>query len=269
MSNGFHTVIRNDMVLQADSRAEKGAMSREEIFEQWNQLVPWISDELMGDGCEGCVLRPLSRVHGAVELVRYSCKSDTYTHRKVAAALAGYLEHPAPDLLKELLSAERARDAALPSDALERLYCQSVVEDIVFSAARWCRNTHFRLPAFNVLSEIVEATIAGEYWNTASYAMATLCFYNEQGSPQLLKRFQAFCAPRMPFLGKANHSNHPSRPTLEQERQFAKGLTERNSATLQSIEKLLDEKDQSATRVAMSADNEKWLREFIQRVAEI
>jgi|ERR1700733_7077732 len=239
-------------------------MSRDQLFEMWEQLASWIGDELMNDGIEGCVLRPLGQMStSATELVHHSFKSENYFRRKVAAALAGYIENPASDLLRELLDEERARDARLPADSAERLYCQSVVEDIVFSAARWCRKEDLKLPAFALLSQIVEATITGEYWNSACYAMATLCYYNE--SPQLLKRFQAFCTPSgLPLFGKVALPRHPSRPTLEQEKQFAKALAARNTATLNSIEKLLDEKDQSAVQISMSDENKQWLEKFIQ-----
>jgi hypothetical protein len=241
-------------------------MSRDKLLEMWENLVNWIGDELMRDGVEGYVLRPLGQLSApATELVRHSFKSDNYTHRKVAAALTGYIERPDHDLLRELFRAERTRDARLPADNFERLYCQSVVEDIVFSAVRWCRNQDLRVPGFALLSEVVEATTTGEYWNTASYAITTLCYYNELNSPKLLKRFQAFCTPSgIPLFGKVALPKHPSRPTLEQERQFAKGLAMRNAATLNSIENLLNEKDHSAAQVVMSDDTKQWFGEFIK-----
>jgi hypothetical protein len=239
-------------------------MSRDELFEMWEQLASWVGDELMSNGIEGCVLRPVGQMStSAIELVRHSFKSENYFRRKVAAALAGYIENPDPGLLSELFDEERARDARLPADSIERLYCQSVVEDIVFSAARWCRKEDLKLPAFALLSKIVEATITGEYWNSACYAIATLCYYNQ--SPELLKRFQAYCTPSgLPLFGKVALPKHPSRPTLEQEKQFAKGLAARNTATLNSIEKLLDEKDQAAVQISMSDENKQWLQKFIQ-----
>ena len=212
----------------------------------------------MKDGIEGCILQPVGEVpEAAAELVRHTFKSDNYVRRKIAATLAGYIAAADGSLLRELFDAERTRDAALPADSRERLYSQSVVEDVVFAAARWCRREELRRPGLAVLSDVVRRTLAGEYWNTASYALATLRYYNEPGSAELLKQFQAFCTPTL--LRKVRPPEHPSRPTLDQERQFAKGLTAGNPGTLGSIEQVLAQKDEAARRVTLDDDTRQWL----------
>lgn len=233
-------------------------MSRAELLATWDNRVDAIGGVLMKDGVEGCILEPVGQVPAAgAELVRHTFNSDNYMRRKIAATLAGYLATADGPLLKELFDEERTRDAALPPDSRERLYSQSVVEDVVFAAARWCRTEDLRPRAFAVLSDVVQRTLAGEYWNTASYAMTTLRYYNEAGSAALLKQFSAYCTPSL--LRKVRPPEHPSRPTLDQERQFAKGLTAGNPGTLGSIEQVLADKDDAVRRVTLDDDTKQWL----------
>lgn len=236
-------------------------MSRDALLAAWERQVDWIGNVLTKDGVEGCVLQPVGQMPAAATaLVRHAFQSDNYIHRKVGAALGGYVTDADHHLLKELFEGERTRDAKMPADSRERLFCQSVVEDIVFAAARWCRSDDLRTAGLDLSSDVVRRTIDGEYWNTASYAMTTLCFYREAGAAELLKRFHAFCTPSgLPFRRKPRLPEHPSRPTLEQERQFAQGLAAGNPATLRSIERLLDQKDDGARQVALSADARQWL----------
>lgn len=235
------------------------------MLAMWDRNIDWVGDRLMKDGVEGCVLQPVGQLPAAAtDLVRHSFASERYIRRKVGAALAGYMTDADHRLLQELLEAERARDAGLPRDSMARLACQSVVEDIVFAAARWCRTNDLRPAALGLLSDVVRITIDGEYWNTASYAMTTLCHYREPGAFELLKRFHAFCTPSgLPFRRSPRLPEHPSRPTLEQERQFAKALAAENPATLRAIERVLDQKDEAARQVALADDAKQWLSELL------
>ena len=236
-------------------------MSRDALLAAWERHVDWIGAVLMKDGVEGCVLQPVGQVSAAATaLVRHSFRSDNYIRRKVGAALGGYVTAADHHLLTELFEAERTRDAKMSADSRERLLCQSVVEDIVFAAARWCRSDDLRAAGLDLSTDVVRRTIDGEYWNTASYAMTTLCFYRKAGAAELLKRFHAFCTPsRLPFRGKPRLPEHPSRPTLEQERQFARGLAAENPATLRSIERVLNQKDDAARQVKLDGDARQWL----------
>jgi hypothetical protein len=122
----------------------------------------------------------------------------------------------------------------MPTDDFRRLETQSVVEDIVFSAAFWARRERSRAAALHLLRDVVERTLAGEYWNTVSYAMTTLCRHQSSGCGDLLARFQQFaCSAKV---------NHPSRPCLTQEKEFAQNLAAKNPKTLHVIEALLDHK---------------------------
>lgn len=194
----------------------------------------------MPDGYEALVLKPLANYpHSAQLIARDAATSDQYQHRKVAAALVGWIAECKEELLKELLDQERARDRTLAKDDFGRLDSQSVVEDVVFSATRWMRRSAQRDAAIDVLEAIVQRTIEGEYWNTASYAITTLCRYRSPGFDTLLSSFAAFSQGRPPV--------HPTRPSLAQERNFAEKLQARDPSTLESMERLLAQQDEAAT----------------------
>jgi hypothetical protein len=120
-----------------------------------------------------------------------------------------------------------------------RFETQSVVEDIVFAATRWARDPGLRPAGLALLRSIVQRTIAGEYWNTASYALTTLCRHADPEAPELLRRFRAFAGGPAP--------SHPSKPSLTQERSFADNLLAGNPGTLLAIEGVLDGKDEAAS----------------------
>lgn len=231
-----------------------------DLLEKWEDLCAWIAEELLPVGMEGAVLEPLGQLPIAPELLNHSFASDNYNDREVAACLAGYLKDPDGHLLCDLFNNERERDRSLPTDALERLGCQSVVEDIVFSAARWCRQPHLRDSGIKVLQDIVIKTIDGEYWNTASYALTTLCHHQTPETDELLDKFARFCLPE--GSNSANPPQHPSAPTLEQEAQFAKCLISGDKRTINAIEQLLDEKEEACKNVSMTIENKRWLQQF-------
>jgi hypothetical protein len=124
------------------------------------------------DGLEGAILKPLAQYHGAsMYLVQRIRTSDDYTQRKIAVTIVGFLGPVAPvEILDELFEAESVRDRAPRNDG-ERFETQSVVEDIVFAATRWCRHGERRDAGIALLRQIVERTLSSEYWNTSSYAM--------------------------------------------------------------------------------------------------
>ena len=55
-----------------------------------------------------------------------------------------------------------------------------------------------------------------------------------------------------------------SRPILEQERQFAKGLAAGNPGTLNSIANLLAQKDEAARQFVLSDDVKGWLTRLLE-----
>jgi hypothetical protein len=186
------------------------------------------------------VLEPLGRFpQAASTIVRSESGSDEFKRRKVAAALAGWIKVPAASLLDDLFRNEALRDQGCPPGDLRRLEAQSVVEDIVFAATRWARDPALRPAGLALLRTIVQRTIAGEYWNTASYALTTLCRYSDPEAAELLRRFRAFAAGPAPA--------HPSKPSLTQERSFADNLLAGNPRTMLAIEGVLDGKDEAAS----------------------
>ncbi|MGD9680179.1 MAG: hypothetical protein AB7W16_03245 [Candidatus Obscuribacterales bacterium] len=233
-----------------------------DLLEMWDDLCAMVGDELMPAGLEGAVLKPLGAMTAAPGLIHHSFSSDNFNDRKVAATLAGYLDNAEPGLLEDLFARESARDQALAADDSKRLECQSVVEDIVFAAARWCRRPELRSAGESLLKKVVSETVEGRYWNTASYAMTVLRCHQSPGSQEMLVKFEQFCLPANgtpPALPA-----HPSAPTLEQEAQFARGLAEGDPRTLSSIDQLLDEKDEACKNFSWSKENSDWLEQFFQ-----
>lgn len=201
----------------------------DELLEAWEQSYGGWAEDLMDDGYEGLLLKPLAgHPDAALALIEHVKCWNNHKQRKIAATIAGYLGPKAPgSLLDELFEAERNRDAAT-DDMFERLNVQSVVEDVVFAATRWCRHNETRSQGIAILKRVVEDTLSGTYWNTASYAMATLLFHGAPGSELLLSGFAAFASGKSP--------DHPSRPSLDQEREFASKLIEGDKGCIASIE---------------------------------
>jgi hypothetical protein len=214
-------------------------MHEYDLLAVWFRVADWAAYDLSKDGSEGLVLKPLGQHSKAATFIaRLVSQSSVYRYRKIAAGLTGWIKQPPLDLLAVLLQQESERDKALPKDDWSRLDCQSVLEDIVFSGAFWARNEPTRAAGFELLRSVVERTISGEYWNTASYAMTTLCRHQAPGCSELLNRFEHF----------ANHTQveHPSRPSFEHEKQFAQNLLAEDPKTLEVIESSLNQREEAA-----------------------
>jgi hypothetical protein len=232
-----------------------------DLLGAWFQVADWVAYDLAKDGTEGVVLKPLGQHSKASTfIVLAGFNSDNYRHRKIAASLAGWIEHPPLDLLAQCFQHETERDHRLPKDDFRRLDSQSVVEDIVFSAAFWARRDQTRPAAFELLRKIIERSITGEYWNTASYAMTTLCRHQAPGCAELLNRFQQFSVNAM--------VEHPSMPSLTQEREFADNLLSKNSRTLDAIEDLLNEKVNAATAADLDESSRRAIEDLL-KVAQL
>lgn len=213
------------------------SISDYDLFAAWFDVANWCAYDLARGGHEGLVLRPLGKHPNAASLVaRGAFSSQSYMHRKIGASLIGWTPEANPQILTQFFHAEADRDSALNSKSIERLDTQSVVESIVFAAARHARDEALRTSALELLIEVVRRTIEGQYWNTASYAITTLVRYSAPDSEQLLQEFEKFAIGSQP--------DHPSRPSLSQERGFAEGLMARNPTTMGVIERILDQQDQ-------------------------
>lgn len=235
-------------------------MHEYDLLAVWFRVADWAAYDLSKEGAEGLVLKPLGEhSKAATFIVRSGSQSSNYRHRKLVASLAGWIQRPPLDLLAQLFQQEAERDQRLPKGDWGRLDAQSVVEDIVFSAAWWARSERTRASAFELLRNVVERTIAGEYWNTASYAITTLCRHHAAGHTALLNRFHHF----------ANHAQveHPSRPDFAQEKEFAENLVAKNPSTLDAIESSLNQKEEAATS-AMQDENSRTAIEELVKIAE-
>src|SRR5262245_36175106 len=219
-----------------------------DLLDNWFRLADWAAGDLMKDRYEGLVLKPVAKFPKACAFIIWlGAQSQNYKHRKLVAALTGCTPQAGAGILRYVLETEIRRDASLPKDDLARLFTQSVMEDVVFAASRWMRDEGGRSAAVEALRTVVERTIAGEYWNSAAYALTTLCRYEVGGHDELLERFQQFA--------RGAHIEHPSRPSLSQEKDFAHHLAARNPATLDAIEGILNEVDAAARTTTLDANS--------------
>lgn len=225
-------------------------MGREEFLKTWDrQLADWCADDLMPDGREAALLAPLAAFKwAAAALVEHASESQDYRRRKAAAILAGFIKDGPQRLLDDLFERESERNAIAPPETMEPLYCQSVVEDVVLAGARWCRQPAFRPAALEVLRKVVERTIIGEYWSTASYAMATLCRWGDPGAADLLNTFAEFARGAPP--------THPTNPTFGTEREFARGLLAGNPEALEAVEAILQRQEAVGEALQFNAETQ-------------
>lgn len=213
----------------------------------------------MREGHEAAILIPLAqRPTGAFRIIAHVRDWDNHMQRKIAATLAGHLgEKAPPSLLDELFQAETERDRRA-SQPLDRLLVQSVVEDIVFAATRWARTAGRKAPGVALLRKVVERTLSGQYWNTASYAMMGLAHHQADDWRNLLERFAAFANGARP--------SHPSNPSLKQECQFVANLRAGQSDI---IEHHLAQADEQALAIKWDGEAEALIAEFLNLAAQV
>lgn len=219
--------------------------SADALVRAWDAGFGAKVEHLLHDGREAAVMQALARhPPAALELVRHLRTSNDVTQRKLAAILVGRLAAQAPaGMLDALFEAEAARDRAAtdPADRLDgpsvvndvlrrevdgrrhraarnvsRLDAQAVVEDIVFAATRWCGHPERASAGVALLRKVVERTVDGEYWNSSGAALEGLVCHCHADARDLLARFSSYAAGEAP--------DHPSRPSLRQERNAAQAL---------------------------------------------
>ena len=211
------------------------------FLDTWDrQLAAWCVDDLMPEGLEAAVLLPLAAYRwAAAALVEHAGQSDDFRHRKLAAILAGFIENPPHQLLDDIFERESERGALAPPETSEALYSQSVVEDVTLAAVRWCQDTSAREAGLALLRKVVERTLIGEYWGSASYALAALRHFEPDSTRGLLDNFVAFAMGAPP--------THPANPTLGTERQFARMLRSGHSEAWTAVSAILDKQMAAAT----------------------
>jgi hypothetical protein len=170
-----------------------------QLVSAWEERYGAWAEDLMRDGLETALLVPLA-AHpiAALHVVRHVAHWDNHLQRKLAATLVGLVGTAAPgDMLDGLFEAEAARRRAT-GELFEQLTSHSVVEDIVFAATRWCRAGERRDAGLALLRKVVERTLDGEYWNTASYAVMGLVHHRAPQAAEVLERFAVFARERPP-----------------------------------------------------------------------
>jgi hypothetical protein len=229
----------------------------DDLIEMWEESVGGWVEDLAREGQEAAVLVPLCRYPAAARrIVAHVEDWDNHMQRKIAAMVVGFLASEAPaDKLDAMFEAESRRDGAAEEE-IDRLLSQSVVEDIVFAATRWCRSVDRKEAGLAVLAKVVQRTVDGEYWNTASYAMMGLARHSARGARELLERFGAFAVGKPPI--------HPCNPTLQQEREFAAQI---RMGRCDGIENHLADSELQAASVEWEREEAAVLREFLE-VAE-
>jgi hypothetical protein len=215
-------------------------MSEREFLRRWEgSFESLVTLTMQSAQQELAVLRPLSAYPKASLLViERLASSDESNGRSVAATLAGLLGPAAPtDLLERLFDAECAR-ISNGHDPFKIIGAQTVVEAIVFAAARWCRDEGSRASGLALCRKVVERTIDhvdGEYWSAAPYAMVTLVRHVAPDADALLARFAAFADGPLPdFVMK---------PTLQNERACARALAANVPAAIGRVDALIDKID--------------------------
>ena len=163
------------------------------LVSAWEERFGAWAEDLLRDGLETALLAPLAtQPAGALCIARHVAHWDNHLQRKLAATIVGLVGTAAPeDMLDALLDAEVARRGR-SSELFQQLTNHSVVEDIVFAATRWCRAAPRRDAGLGVLRRVVERTLDGEYWNTASYAVMGLLHHDAPDARALFERFAAF-----------------------------------------------------------------------------
>jgi hypothetical protein len=198
------------------------------LVASWERVSDWLADDLLRRGQEAPFLIQLARTpYAALLLSKALLAAERFRHRKLGAELLGFVRSEdafCPELLMEYFERERARDRETAADDPRRLEFQSVVEDVVFAATRWTRALPGQRDAgIRLLDAVVESTLAGQYWNTATYALAVLLDQKTAHAPLLLERFAQFASGPPPV--------HPTTPTFRPERAFVAAV-EVGSATL-------------------------------------
>lgn len=206
-----------------------------QLMSSWFDVSGWLAHDLLKRGEATPILSRLAELPDPAGLLSTTLMDvDDFWERKLGATLLGLVRTTEPEYheaLADLFERERARDREVAPDDLVRLELQSVVEDVVFAAIRWSEAPAQREAGQALLRNVVEATISGEYWNSAMYALAALIDLQVPDRHELLARFAARVTGAPPA--------HPCRPSFEPERAFARAVKAGDSKHIASIRQSL------------------------------
>lgn len=195
--------------------------ARDDMLQRWDDLSEWIFDALASEGLEGALFIELAQTPAAALcIVHHAAANDDHVARKLAAQLAGYVAFAEHGLLGRLYAAECLRDAEAAAFAVERIYTQSVVEDLVWAAAQQAFEHYEVAQNFALLARIVGDAMAGRYWSGAALAVTALVGLDAPEAPIILERFAKWAQGAAP--------DHPLQPSLQMEREIAALLQKRD-----------------------------------------
>lgn len=231
------------------------------FLSEWDRIAPGVYEALAEQGGEGYLLERVAAYRrAALALVRHAGSSQEPSRRKLAGMLLSYLPQESDAILNEMLDAEKLRVARAPDHAVAVPVAQSVVEDLVHAASRWCRDPASRPAALSFLRRIVEETVSGAaYWSTSTDAMISICRWDPRNARPLLERFAEMVEGysrlgrlRLRLAGKPAVRHY--RRNLSQERTHAQGLLRGERGTVTLIDTLLTEWDSTARAAVLDEE---------------
>lgn len=218
------------------------------VGEVWGELCEHAAFELNGISAEGAVLDRVGRhTRTAIDIANGVSGDDDPYVRCVYALLPGFIRNVEHDLLASIWMSEcHIRDSGEDPD-FAQMESNAVAERVLITAVRWLRSPELRQAAADVLVDMVERFIRGEFWNDSHWAVGALLRYQDPRAPRLLERMRA--SP----LGQ------------EQFQDFLDGLAAGKPGCLGTADDLVDKADAAAAQVALPAKIRKALDEFDRR----
>ncbi len=176
---------------------------------------------------------------------------DEYA-RKLAGYSLGYLEGVGLEEFDGMMKLEIAR--AKLGGATEELNAQSTVEDLVLSAVRLVKDGRGPEVGLGFLERIVTDLIEERrYWNTTSYAMASLINADAERYGDLLQKWSRRIDAPPP--------DHESKPNFETEREWRDFIKQ---GTTDQIFEMLAWEEEEAAKTKLRPDGRRVLDDLLQ-----
>ncbi len=176
---------------------------------------------------------------------------DEYA-RKLAGYSLGYLEGVGLEEFDGMLKLEISR--AKLGGTIEELNAQSTVEDLVFSAVRLIKDGRGAEVGLAFLERIVTDVVEERrYWNTSSYAMASLINTDGARYEILFQKWSRRIDGPPP--------EHESKPNFETEREWRDFIKD---GTTDQIFQMLTWEEEEAARMKLRPDGRRVLDDLLQ-----
>lgn len=178
--------------------------------------------------------------------------SENEYARKLAGYSLGYLDGVGLEEFDGMLKLEISR--AKLNGPVEELNAQSTVEDLVFSAVRLVKDGRNPEVGLAFLERIVTDVVEERrYWNSSSYAMASLMNADDERYRPLFKKWSRQIDGPPP--------EHVSRPDFETEREWRDFIKE---GTTDQIFEMLVWEEQEAAKMKLRSDGRQVLDDLLQ-----